>query len=344
MLKTVREECEALRTQIVAVKSSLFDITLPDAARQVKPITDFRLKQQHTLRGHRGKVYSCEFSHDNKLLASVAQDGFIIIWDVYTSNKVDVIPLANSWVLTCTYSPSGRFVASGGLDNACTVYRVNTASHASGNPRALCTFKGHAGYVSACKFRGENQVITSSGDLTCMLWDVNSGKKLQEFIGHLGAINSISINPQNSHIFSSSSCDGMVKLWDIRTNNCIQNFASHQDDVNSVEFFPDGNAIGTGSDDTTCRLFDLRADCQLSIFTSPNTVSGVSSISFSRSGRLLFAGYENGECQVWDVLRGDRVSCLNEHSSKVSNVTVSSDGICISTASWDSTIKIWSTT
>ncbi|ELW52789.1 Guanine nucleotide-binding protein G(I)/G(S)/G(T) subunit beta-2 [Tupaia chinensis] len=56
-----------------------------------------------------------------RLLVSASQDGKLIIWDSYTTNKVHAIPLRSSWVMTCAYAPSGNFVACGGLDNICSI-------------------------------------------------------------------------------------------------------------------------------------------------------------------------------------------------------------------------------
>lgn len=56
-------------------------------------------------------------------LVSASQDGKLIVWDSYTTNKVHAIPLRSSWVMTCAYAPSGSFVACGGLDNICSIYR-----------------------------------------------------------------------------------------------------------------------------------------------------------------------------------------------------------------------------
>lgn len=54
-----------------------------------------------------------------------------------------------------------------------------------------------------------------------------------------------------------------AKLWDVRTGKAVQTFAGHESDINAIQFFPDGNAFGTGSDDASCRLFDIRADREL---------------------------------------------------------------------------------
>jgi guanine nucleotide-binding protein G(I)/G(S)/G(T) subunit beta-1 len=62
-------------------------------------------------------------------------------------------------------------------------------------------------------------------------------------------------------------------------------------------------AFATGSDDASCRLFDIRADCEMNQYTHDQIVCGITSVAFSKSGRLLFAGYDDFNCNVWDVLK-----------------------------------------
>lgn len=99
--------------------------------------------------------------------------------------------------------------------------------------------------------------------MTCMMWDIDTGSKVIEFADHLGDVMSISINPTNTNVFVSGACDAFAKLWDVRTGKAVQTFAGHESDINAIQFFPDGNAFGTGSDDASCRLFDIRADREL---------------------------------------------------------------------------------
>lgn len=54
------------------------------------------------------------------------QDGKLIVWDAYTTNKIHAIPLRSSWVMTCAYAPTGSYVACGGLDNLCSIYSLKT--------------------------------------------------------------------------------------------------------------------------------------------------------------------------------------------------------------------------
>ncbi|KAI8061678.1 G-protein beta subunit [Gongronella butleri] len=369
-----RQEAEKLKEKIKQKKEALADTTLPQQAQSLDALPKLTLKVRRTLKGHLAKIYAMSWANDQRHLVSASQDGKLLVWDAYTTNKIFSIPLRSSWVMTCAYSPTGRLVASGGLDNVCSIYRLNvsastqstsaqgTSSSSSGPGRSAGyqyivnaapgsgqsditkptrELVAHAGYISSCKFLSDSQILTSSGDTTCILWDIDANVKLKEFIDHTGDVMSLSVSP-NPSIFVSGACDATAKIWDIRSGKCVQSFSGHESDVNAVQFFPNGNAIGTGSDDASCRLYDLRADRELNMYASEQIFCGITSVAFSISGRLLFGGYDDFHCHVWDTLKGNHVGALRAHENRVSCLGVSSDGVALCTGSWDSLLKVWS--
>lgn len=159
------------------------------------------------------------------------------------------------------------------------------------------------------------------------------------------------------NLFVSGACDATAKLWDIRSGKATQTFTGHESDINAVQyvaclflytlkvnvffrFFPNGDAFATGSDDASCRLFDIRADRELNTYTHDNILCGITSVAFSISGRILFGGYDDWTCNVWDTLKGERVGVLTGHENRVSCLGVSVDGMALCTGSWDSTLKV----
>ncbi|KAF2719783.1 guanine nucleotide-binding protein-like protein subunit beta 1 [Polychaeton citri CBS 116435] len=338
-IQIARRDAEALKDRIKRKKDELADTTLRDVARQrTEALPRLNMKTKRTLKGHLAKIYAMHWSTDRRHLVSASQDGKLIIWDAYTTNKVHAIPLRSSWVMTCAYSPSGNYVACGGLDNICSIYNLSARE---GPTRVARELSGHHGYLSCCRFINDRRILTSSGDMTCVLWDIETGQKITEFADHLGDVMSLSINPLDNNQFVSGACDAFAKLWDIRQQKCTQTFAAHDSDINAIQFFPNGNAFGTGSDDASCRLFDIRADRELQNYTIGEPVCGITSVAFSVSGRLLFAGYDDFECKVWDTLRGERVGTLSGHDNRVSCLGVSNDAMSLCTGSWDSMLRIW---
>uniref|UniRef100_A0A8D2M7S3 Guanine nucleotide-binding protein G(I)/G(S)/G(T) subunit beta-1 n=1 Tax=Zonotrichia albicollis TaxID=44394 RepID=A0A8D2M7S3_ZONAL len=260
-LDQLRQEAEQLKNQIRDARKACADATLAQITANIDPVGRIQMRTRRTLRGHLAKIYAMHWGTDSRLLVSASQDGKLIIWDSYTTNKVHAIPLRSSWVMTCAYAPSGNYVACGGLDNICSIYNLKTRE---GNVRVSRELAGHTGYLSCCRFLDDNQI-----------------------------------------------------------------------------FFPNGNAFATGSDDATCRLFDLRADQELMVYSHDNIICGITSVAFSKSGRLLLAGYDDFNCNVWDTLKADRAGVLAGHDNRVSCLGVTDDGMAVATGSWDSFLKIW---
>jgi len=114
-----------------------------------RPISSIVLSPQVPCSASR---WLCHFRHYNHDL--------LTYFDVL---QIHAIPLRSSWVMTCAYAPSGSFVACGGLDNICSIYSLKTRE---GNVRVSRELSGHNGYLSCCRFLDDNQIVTSSGDMT----------------------------------------------------------------------------------------------------------------------------------------------------------------------------------
>lgn len=327
------------------------------ATRKGAQPVDAQLKQCRMLKGHFGKIYSVHWASDSRHLVSASQDGKLLIWNAFTTNKIHAIPLRSSWVMTCAYAPSGQYVACGGLDNLCSVYRVpdpskpssggggggGGAGDATGSQKTLAELAQHEGYLSCCRFIRDEELLTSSGDSTCILWDVANKTPKATFTDHTGDVMSVALY-ESQAVFVSGACDANAKLWDWRLDgarNCVKTFKGHESDINSVSWFPDGNAFGTGSDDACCRMFDIRAYRQVSRFSDERILCGITSVDFSLSGKIFFAGYDDYNCYAWDTQSGSIASLLQGHENRVSCLGVAKDGSALCTGSWDTMMKVW---
>lgn len=208
-IAAARREAESLKEKIKQRKDALADTTckfpppniiqlghshnayiesscsVRQMAKDVEPLPRVVMKVRRVLKGHLAKIYSMHWSADKRHLVSASQDGKLIVWDAYTTNKVQAIPLRSSWVMTCAYAPSGNFVACGGLDNVCSIYNLRSRE---GPVRPARELSAHTGYLSCCRFINDRQILTSSGDMSCMLWDIDAGIKIEEFSDHTGDV------------------------------------------------------------------------------------------------------------------------------------------------------------
>eukprot|EP01115_Flamella_aegyptia_P001571 TRINITY_DN125_c0_g1_i1.p1 TRINITY_DN125_c0_g1~~TRINITY_DN125_c0_g1_i1.p1 ORF type:complete len:346 (-),score=83.86 TRINITY_DN125_c0_g1_i1:136-1173(-) len=336
-IERAKIEAEQMMETIRQNREAKADTTLKTFTQELPSLSRCSMKTKRTLKGHLAKIYAMHWSEEKTKLVSGSQDGKLLVWDGLSTNKMHAIPLRSSWVMTCAYAPSANLVACGGLDNICSVYSLKTSEVPI---RACRELNSHTGYLSCCRFLNDRQILTSSGDMTCILWDIDAGTKITEFVEHQGDVMSLSIAP-NKDSFVSAGCDNTARCWDLRTGKSQQIFKGHDKDINCVQFFPNGLAFGTGSDDYSCRLFDIRADRELITYSSNNNQKGVTAIAFSISGRYLFAAYDDSTCHVWDTLKGELVGDLKGHQQRVSCLGVSVDGMALGTGSWDGTLRIW---
>lgn len=381
--------CEArfrarmLYNELDKVKTEIKDSTLEQCGTNIGSIRGgCDLKVYRNLKGHENKICKFVWNSNSTSILSCSQDGYMIIWDAVTGFKKNLIALDNPWVLTCGFSPDDKLIACGGLDNCCTIYRLNEfetqeidcknngneiSMFGINNHSLLSIFKGHTAYISDCKFLNNTKLITSSGDMTCCLWDITKGAQISSFNDHLGDVMTIDLM-DNHHLFISGSSDGYVNLWDIRKSQPVQNIFITNNDVTTIRGFNNGQSFISGSDDGILRLIDLRSDCELNsynlfndtnflrsnnyssltnyrnsiISTNSYDIPSVMSIDISKSYRLIYGCYSEYGCVIWDSIKNEIVGNLGTNMGKTNQVSVSYDGLAVATANWDSNIRIWS--
>jgi guanine nucleotide-binding protein G(I)/G(S)/G(T) subunit beta-1 len=335
-----KKEAQTMKEEIKRNKESVHDTTLHDKAASIPEIPKLALKPRRTLKGHLAKIYALQWAEGQQNLVSASQDGKLIVWNAMTTNKVHAIPLRSSWVMTCAYSPTGQLVACGGLDNICSIYSLKGKE---GPIRVSRELNVHTGYLSCCRFISDKQIVTASGDMSLVLWDVDANTPSKTFQDHTGDVMCVALSPDKPDptCFVSGGCDALAKRWDIRAGQCSQTFAGHESDINAIDFLRNGQCFATGSDDASCRLFDVRAYRELVAYTNESILCGITSVAFSLSGRFLFAGYDDFNCYVWDTIKGKQVVVLAGHDNRVSCLAVSSDGMALCTGSWDALLKVW---
>jgi guanine nucleotide-binding protein G(I)/G(S)/G(T) subunit beta-1 len=334
-----------LKSKIDLLRKEKMDKTMTDVVKEKGTVRDIRrppsIKLRRALKGHFGKVYAMHWAGDSESLLSASQDGKMIVWNAMTNVKTHAISLRSSWVMTCAFEQKkGKLVACGGLDNICSIYDLSQSNQST----VLQELQAHDGYLSCCRFVDEKTILTSSGDSTCIHWDITRGEVLHTFKDHTGDVMSLSISPSDPNIFVSGSVDTTARVWDLRTGTNVQTHVGHDADINSCDFFPNGQAFGTGSDDSTCRIFDLRCYGEVNKFSMPDINCGITSVSFSKSGRLLFSGMDDFSVHAWDVLSpGDThaFALPSPHDNRVSCLGINPNGSALCTGSWDFVLKVW---
>jgi len=180
-ISQAQQEASELKEAIKQNRADKADTTLKDFAKGVPDIVEpgRSVKCCRTLKGNLGKVYDVEWHTGTTQLVTCYQEGRILLWDPLTGNKLHSVLNASPWGMTCSISPSGKMIASGGLDNICSVFDI-TAEES----KRLKEIQGHEGYLSQLRFVNDQQILMASGDGTMSLCEAETGKRIHEFTGH----------------------------------------------------------------------------------------------------------------------------------------------------------------
>jgi WD40 repeat protein len=183
----------------------------------------------------------------------------------------------------------------------------SSSGSGGGSGTTLLELSGHDGYVASAAFvpaLGAARLLTASGDGTCIVWDIARRAPALRCTDHGGDVMSIAAQPTSADIFVSGSVDGTARLWDARVSGAraIATFVGHEGDVNAVAFSRNGMCFATGSEDSFVRLFDVRSSSRVAELGG-NEAGGaaITSIDFSASGRVIFAGNDDATALGWDV-------------------------------------------
>ena len=240
--------------------------------------------------------------------------------------------------MACAWSPDDTMLAWGGLDNICTIAE-------SDNPENRRELRGHEGYVSCTRFTTDGNVLTASGDGTCVLWDIKRSVAAARFTDHAGDVLGVAPSPLSPAVFASCSTDETARVWDARDpRKATHVFGGHEGDVNVVRFMPSGHTIGTGGEDGTVKVWDLRSYSRINEMATSSILTSVAGLAFSASGRVAFAGHDDCNVYGWDALAESAAVpsyTLGGHSYRVSCVAVSPDGRALCSGSWDHSLVVW---
>ncbi|MGH0143615.1 UNVERIFIED_CONTAM: hypothetical protein FKN15_003689 [Acipenser sinensis] len=143
------DETGALRnhnTQLAEYRTVLHQV-----ADRVDALGQFVMKTRRTLKGHGNKVLCMDWCKDKRRLVSSSQDGKVIVWDAFTTNKEHAVTMPCTWVMACAYAPSGCAIACGGLDNKCSVYPLTFDKNENMSAKKKSVAM-HTNYLSACSF------------------------------------------------------------------------------------------------------------------------------------------------------------------------------------------------
>jgi hypothetical protein len=266
-------------------------------------------------------------------------------------------------ITSVAVSPDGRYVVSGDM-------RVDVMLWDILNGKMLWKINGHkmtAGgtaenWVLSTAITSDGKKLLSGGssDNLLKIWDINTGKILNNLEGHEGSlflgtasIHSIAVSSDGKKAVTAGG-DKTVRLWDLEKGVLIKTFRGHEGvgwngHVFAVDMSPDGKYSLSGGGDGTVRLWDNATGNELlkiEAHTSLLMESVVNSVAFAKNDMRAFSGGEKGKqgkLKFWDLKTGNiiRESEKPHDGRSVKGLKVSHDGKCLLSTDGDTVIRLW---
>ncbi len=226
-------------------------------------IRSWNLKGEE-LDSHRGPstfVWSVAVKPDSSQWIAGSFEKNIKLFD-YKTGKTSNLPAHSKSVLAVAYSPDGKLMASGSLDETILIWNTD-------NYKVIDTLKGHGGNIFCVTFSNNGKYLASaSKDNTVRLWEVSSGKLLRTFRGHTDAVFSAAFSKDDNYL-ASGSVDSNVIIWEICNGEQLATLSGHTQPVNEVAFHPSGELLASASLDKTAAIWNFNHELIVQHYYGP---------------------------------------------------------------------------
>merc|ERR1711881_623510 len=281
-----------------------------------------------SLVGHKGDVTAIATSSENPdMILTASRDKTIIMWSLTRDDaSFGQFALSASWdktlrlwdlntglttrrfvghtsdVLSVSFSADNRQIVSGSRDR--TIKLWNTLGECKFN----ITEDGHSEWVSCVRFSPNpmNPVIVSAGwDKVGKVWELSKCKLRTNHFGHTGYISTVTVSPDGS-LCASGGKDGITMLWDLNEGKHLYSLEAG-DEIKALVFSPNRYWLcaATGSG---CKVFDLETKTIVDELRPEFDLGAkarepeCTSLAWSASGDVLFAGYTDSVVRVFSVV------------------------------------------
>lgn len=235
----------------------------------------------------------------------------------------------------------------------------------------------HGGGVSSLAFSPDSKYLLSGGsEWTARLWDVSTGKQVQEFSGSQAPTWAVAFAPDGKTILTGTSesmirfwdvatgrqtrfmettpggmgllaispdgkviaSAGPLRLWDVAKGELLRNLRGPESGLTSLVFSPDSQSVVLTAYNLPAQMYEVATGKLVRSFQG--NLGDITGAAFTPDGKMLVTGAVQS-ATVWETDTGKAVRHFASLPSSPSSVAVSPDGKLVGTAGYDDVIRLW---
>jgi WD40 repeat protein/serine/threonine protein kinase len=171
------------------------------------------------------------------------------------------------------------------------------------------------------------------------VWNASAGNITRNHSLKARAVHAIAVNLLGNRV-ALAAADHSILVVDPLNGQEVGQLTGHQDTVLAMAFSADGSQLVSGSSDRTVRIWDMTTLRE--VRTPIVTACAVHSVATSSMDGELAVGLEDGS--IWRYTAdGTKRDQLSGHQGHVYGLAYDQAGTRLASASFDKTVRIWST-
>jgi WD40 repeat protein len=293
-------------------------------------------------------ITALAWSPDGSRLAVAA--GQQIHWlDGFSLKEIRLLSIG-AFSRSLSFSPDGVWLAAGSQDGLVRLWRTQLLDQSASSLDPVYSLLAHQKGVNQVAFDPAQPLLATGGnDAVTRIWDLNSGKQVNQIIGGTFAVPGLAFSPDG--VFLAVMNGSVIRLRDAVSGRM---YATMRVDASlfSLAFSPSGDSLAAGdnagalwiwSQDSfksggTETLQPLRLDSGVALSGQKDLVWQV---AFSPDGNLLAAAFGDGSLQVWDAHSGEKYWSSQLADSAVTSLAFHPGGAWLATGGLNASLQVW---
>jgi hypothetical protein len=285
------------------------------------------MSEARRFRGHTGTVTGLFVAPDDKSVFSGSLDGTIRRWDLNSGKQISNFN-ALAPVLTFSFSPSQRFLASVGKDRL-RVWNV-------GNPNKPALVPGPAEAVLPGAFWSDSDALFSTRP--------SGGYENFDYLGKRVLIRSPKFPVPGAPVAGDHGKSVFISLGDdVRFFRTTTGFGAGEPipapDASCAAFAPHGRWLLVGSSDKKIRQFELPSLRLIATFEGSQGVPRC--LAFSKDSRRFACGGDDAILHLWDIDSPKEAARSPRHGGPIQTVAFTRDGQYVLSGGEDAVVHMW---